>query len=263
MNLVSRLAALTILLLAAQAGRTAEIDWLVAPYVWAADTSLDLSINGDPALGATLPFSDLIDKLDNAFMLHIEGRPSSSDIGGFFDILSMTISDNSVTPVGPGGPILGDLDVATKLSMGLYEAGAVLSFGDTSYDKTVLEILLGMRYVDVDQTLNITLPGPVATVIDRRISVSEIDLLVGARVMGKFTDRLGYKLRADYANFGTDGTLNLLASVGYTFGQTGLFSIDLGYRHMTMDLSDNLGIGVSSESEVKLSGPTVGFLFRF
>jgi hypothetical protein len=32
---------------------------------------------------------------------------------------------------------------------------------------------------------------------------------------------------------------------------------------MTIDLSDNLDIGVSSESEIELSGPAIGFVFNF
>jgi len=239
-----------------------DIEWQIAPYIWAADVGLDLTINNDPALGISVPFSDIVDKLDGAFMLHVEGRGASSNIGGFADLISIKISDSIVTAVGPGGPILGDLTVATELSIGLYEAGGLLRFGDLSIDSTVMDILIGARYVDVDQDLSITLPGPAGTVIDRSISVSELDMLVGVRAIGKFTDRLGYQVRGDYAGFGTDGTVNLLASLGYTFGQ-GLFTLDLSYRYMRLELSDNLNNGSSSSSEIDLSGPALGFVFNF
>ena len=239
----------------------AEIDWEVAPYIWAADVSLDMTINGDPALGVDVAFADLVDKLDSAFMLYVEGI-ADSGIGGFADLISLTLSDSSVTPVGPGGPILNDLVVNTELSMGLYEAGGLLRFGDPDIDKAVMDILLGLRYVDIHQDLAITLPGPGGNVIDRSTSVSEVDALVGVRLVGRLSPRLGYQVRGDYADLGTEGTLNLLASLGYTFGD-GRFTLDVGYRHMTMDLADNLNTGAATASDIPLSGPLVGFVFRF
>jgi len=245
-------------------GAAAEIDWQFAPYLWAADVGLDTTINGDPVLGTSVPFKDLVDKLDSAIMLHGEGNDTDSGIGGFVDFISMSLSDTNVTPIGPGGPVgPGDLTVATGLSMGLYEAGGILRFGDIGIDKTVMDILLGARYVDIEQNLRITLPGPAAVDIDRRIDVSEIDLMVGVRVLGQFTDRFRYKLRGDYADFGTDGTINLYAGAHYGFGQTGLFALELGYRYMSMDLSENLGIGATSSSDISLSGPALGFVFSF
>jgi hypothetical protein len=239
----------------------AEIEWEIAPYIWAADVGLDTTINGDPVLGVTVPFSDLVDKLDSAFMIHGEGI-SDSGFGGFADIITLTVSDSSVTPVGPGGPILGDLAVNTEISVGMYEAGGILRFGDAGIDKTVMDILLGLRYVDIDQDLAITLPGPAGNVINRNISVSEVDALIGVRVVGQFSQRLGYQVRGDYADLGTEGSWNLLATLGYTFGE-GLFTLDVGYRHMMLDLADNLNTGGNSSSDLDMSGPLVGFVFRF
>ena len=256
------ISALLALISASQPSLADEIEWQIAPYIWAADVGLDLTINNDPALGISVPFKNIVDKLDGAFMLHVEGRGATSNIGGFADIISLKISDSGVIAVGPGGPVLGDLVVETELSMGLYEAGGLLRFGDLSIDSTVMDILIGARYVDVDQDLSITLPGPAGTIIPRSISVSELDMLVGVRAIGKFTDRLGYQVRGDYAGFGTDGTINLLASIGYTFGQ-GLFTLDLSYRYMSLELSDNLNNGANSSSEIDLSGPALGFVFNF
>lgn len=246
-----------------QASHAAEIDWKVAPYLWAADVGLDLTINNDPVLGATVPFSDLVDKLDSAFMIHAEGIGSDSNIGGFVDVISMSLSDSSVTAVGPGGPILGDLVVATDLSLNLYEGGGILRFGDEGVDRTIMDILLGIRYVDVEMDLNITLPGPGGTPIDRRVKVSETDAMIGVRVLGRFTDRFGYRLRGDISDLGTDGIINLLAGVNYGFGQTQLFSMELGYRYLEMELSNNLNNGATSSSEITFAGPFLGLVFSF
>lgn len=239
----------------------AQTEWQVAPYLWMSDVSLDLTLN-DRELGGTVPFSDIVDKLDGAFMIRAEGRGSGSGVGGFFDMITITLRDGSVTPVGPGGPVLGDLVTSSKLSMGLFDAGLTLRFGDLEADRFVLDILGGIRYVDVEQDIAITLPGPLETMISRQIDATEVDLLIGARGVGKLSDRWHYRLRGDYSNFGTDGTLNLLAAIGYSFGQTGLFSLDVGYRHLMMELSNNLDTG-SSSSDIELSGPIVGFVFSF
>lgn len=251
--------AVTLLALSGMA--RAQTEWQVAPYLWMADVGLDVAIN-DRELGATVPFSDIVDKLDGAFMIRVEGRSAGSGVGGFFDMITLTIRDSSVTPVGPGGPILGDLATSTKLSTGLFDAGVTLRFGDLDVDRFVLDILGGMRYVDMQQDIAITLPGPNETVVTRQIDATEVDLLIGARGLGKLSDRWHYRLRADYSNFGTDGTLNLLAAIGYSFGQTGLFSLDVGYRHLAMELSNNLEFG-SSSSDIEFSGPIVGFVFSF
>ena len=243
--------------------RSAEIDWQIAPYLWAADVSLDLTINNDPALGGTVPFSDIVDKLDSAFMFHAEGIGSDSSIGGYVDVISMSVSDSAITPVGPGGPITGDLVTTTDLGMNLYEGGGILRFGDTGIDRTIMDILLGLRYVDVEQTLEITLPGPGGSTVNRRIKVSETDVMIGVRVLGRFSDRFGYRLRGDISDLGTDGIVNLLAGVNYGFGQTQSFGMELGYRYLTMDLSNNLNNGAASSSTLTFAGPVLGFVFSF
>ena len=71
-----------------------------------------------------------------------------------------------------------------------------------------------------------------------------------------------YGARADIGGGGTDGTFNALAAIGYTFGETGLFSLDLGYRYMTIKLENNQD-GTNIESEITMSGPLLGFIFNF
>ena len=241
--------------------RAQGLDWQIAPYFWMPDVSLDTTINGDPALGTTVPFSDLVDKLEGALMLHAEMR--GPRFGAFLDIISMKLSDSGITPVGPGGPILGDLLTDTTLKMGLFEIGGLYRFGEAAPGSVAIDVLLGIRQVEVDQNILITLPGPAGTELNPIINVSETDFVMGGRVRGMFNDRWGYRARADYGVGGTDGTLNLLASVGYTFGDSGLFTLDIGYRHLKMELSQGLGNGVATASDITFSGPIVGLIFSF
>ena len=69
-------------------------------------------------------------------------------------------------------------------------------------------------------------------------------------------------MRADIAGGGTEGTINGLAAVGYAFGQSGLFSLDLGYRYMNIELKSENSNG-TIESDITVSGPVLGFIFNF
>ena len=126
----------------------------------------------------------------------------------------------------------------------------------------MFDVLLGVRVVDVDQNINLILPGPGGTPVNRSNAVSESDAFIGGRLVGKFADRWHYSARADIGGGGTSGTFNILGSVGYSFGQTGLFSLDLGYRYMTIKLENNED-GTSTETDITLSGPLLGFIFTF
>lgn len=238
----------------------ADLEWTIAPYLWAADVGLDVTVNNDPIIGTNVPFSDLVDKLDGAFMLHLEMK--GDRFGTMFDSIYIKLADSAVIPVGPGGPILGDLLIDTELTLTLYEFAAFYRVGNTDPDSGAFDILAGVRQVDVDQVLDIILPGPGMMPVAAGIDVSETDFVFGARFAGKFNDRWSYRLRADYGTGGTEGTTNALASIGYTFGQTGLFSMELGYRYLNLELKNNSG-GTLTETDLTMSGPLLGLVFRF
>jgi len=236
------------------------IDWIVAPYLWGSGVSLDVTVNNDPVIGADVSLSDLLDKQDGVFMGHFEGR--GERFGVFVDTIYLSLADSNVISIGPGGPILGDLITDMKITLKLYEFGGAYRIGDDSPGSAAFDILLAARLIDVDQNLDLILPGPVATPVNLSIAVSETDVVLGARLIGKFTEKWHYKLRADVGGGGTDGTFNVLGAVGYTFGQTGLFSLDLGYRYMTIEL-ENKQNGTTTETDITMSGPLLGFIFKF
>ena len=229
-------------------------------YVWTSDVGLDVAVNSDPVLGTTVPFSDLLDKVDAVFMGHFEGR--GHKIGVFADAIYLDLGDQATISVGPGGPISGDLAIDIDMKMSLYELGGLYRIGNADPGTAEFDILFGARLIDMDQTMNIILPGPAGTVITRNIDVSETDAFLGGRVIGKFNDKWGYTVRADFGGGGTDGTFNALGAIGYEFGETGLFSIDVGYRYMSIEMSDENN-GTLTEIETNMSGPFVGFIFNF
>ena len=237
-----------------------DIEWTIAPYFWGAGVTLDVAVDGNPAIGADVSLKDILDKLDSVFMGHAEGR--GERFGLFIDTIYMSLADSNVIPIGPGGPILGDLITDMKLTLKLYDVGGIYRVPNFSSGSTTFDILLGARLVDVDQNLDAILPGPSAMPVNLALNVSETDVFLGGRVMGDFTAKWHYKVRADFSAGGTDGTYNLLGAVGYTFGDTGLFSLDLGYRYMSIKLKNDVS-GTAVESDLTMSGPIVGFIFNF
>ena len=257
---VTIIAIITVLGLLPQQSHAEGIDWTIAPYLWGSSVGLDVTVNDDPVIGTELPLSDLIDKLDSAFMGHFEGR--GERFGVFVDTNYVSLADSNVIPIGPGGPILGDLTTDMSLTLKLYELGGAYRIGDDSPGSVAFDILLAARLVDVEQNLDVILPGPAATPVNLSLAISETDVVLGARLIGKFTEKWHYKVRADVGGGGTDGTFNALGAVGYTFGQTGLFSLDLGYRYMTIKLENNLD-GTLIKTDITMSGPVLGFVFNF
>lgn len=233
--------------------------WVVAPYLWASDVHLDLAVN-DQSLGGSAEFRDLLDKVDTAFMGHVEARRGGW--GLFADVIYMDLSDSRSTPVGPGGPILGDLQTAASLNLKIYEVGGVFDLTGGS-ERTRVDLLAGIRAIDADIEADITLPGPAARVVPIRTGPSETDIMVGVRVINTFAERWTLGVRGDVSYGGTDGVLNTLATVGYTFGDTGLFTLTAGYRHMTINLAGSTQGGSPAETDIVLSGPIVGGVFRF
>jgi hypothetical protein len=243
-----------------QQSRADDLNWMIAPYLWASDVGLDLVVNNDPIIGTEVPFKEILDKLDSVFMGHFE--LSSDNFGAFLDTVYIGLADSAVIPFGPGGPILGDALVDTDLTMKLFELGVFYRMGSTDPGSTAFDIVGGVRLVDAEQNINIILPGPGATPVDMNIDSSETDIFIGGRIVGTLSDKWHYTVRADYAGGGTEGTVNAIGAFGYTFGQSGLFSLDLGYRYMNIELK-NEDSGTTTETEITMSGPILGFIFNF
>jgi len=170
--------------LTSQQSRADDLVWTIAPYLWASDVGMDVTVNGDPALGGDVAFKDLIDKVDTALMGHVE--VSSDTFGAFFDGISLDLSDNKVINLGPGGPILGDIPVDIGLKMKIYELGGFYRMGSGDVGSVAFDIIGGVRLVDITQNLDLVLPDPIG-VVSETIEESETDIFVGGRLVGKFS----------------------------------------------------------------------------
>jgi hypothetical protein len=260
------LVVICLMFMPARQAEAQDWEWVIAPYIWGADTGADLSI-AESELGTVVSFNDLVDKLNAGFMGHFEGRKGK--FGLFFDMVYMDLGDSFAMTIGPDGPgpVGADLTVDVQMKMGLYDLAGIYRLGEPAAGAAVLDLFLGARLIDIDLALDGALigtgPGGADEEFDAGLAPSETDLLLGARVSGMFNERWHWKLLADFSTGGSDGTFNTMGAVGYTFGQNGLFSLDAGYRYHHVKMSDQLEANIPSDIEIEFSGPIVGFIFAF
>lgn len=235
-------------------------EWTLVPYLWASDISMEVKIAGEPVLETDIDFGDLLDKVDLALTLHFEGRKGP---GGFLLDMTVISLSNEMTFSGSGGPSLppDGTVVNAEVDLGIYEVGGFYRPGG---EKTGLDILAGIRYVGIDQNIDITLPFPPDDPIGTRIesSPSVTDGFIGLRYTTMFGQRWGFGIRGDIAAGGTEQTLNGIIGISYHFGKSGRYALRLGYRYMTIEIEEDEG-GVKIETDMTMSGIYGGLVFQW
>jgi len=239
-----RIAALLVLSPLASAAN--ETEWLVAPYIWLTDVTLDQSSGVSGGISA----SDLLDKSDSVGMIRVEA--ARNRWGFTVDYLWLDVSEGATIPLPPpfGANLIVELDVSIVDLGGFFRP----SGSDSGVD-----YLFGIRNINVEKTLLATPVGGGPT--QRFDGDSEFtDVFGGARYLHRFDDNWDLNLRGDYSFGDSEGTWNLLASIGYRFNKT--FALNLGYRHLAIEFEETVSGGVET-TDLELSGPLLGFLFRF
>ena len=235
--------------------------WTLAPYVWVPGITVDSEFTGEPGLPDDGSDVSIIDKLDTAFMGHAEGRKGR--LGAYIDIIYVELSDENSTTVGPGRPVSDELAASSNLTLGLLDVGALLRLTDSKSGPLDFDVLLGARFIDIELDTIISLPLPGSASLDAGTEVSDNDMMVGGRLLGRINERWYWTARADYSFGDSEGTVNGLASIGYVFGETGLFSLDVGYRHMTLKTETRRPNGAQVVHDLQIAGPVIGLVFRF
>jgi hypothetical protein len=224
-----------------------EGEWLVAPYIWAADVSWDLSARGD----GTVEFSNIVDKLDGAALIRIEYVRNK--IGFTFDYVSMSLSDR--TNISTPGPLPISININADLGLTVFEAGV---FYRPSATDNGVDILAGVRETDVDSTLTVTPANQPTERFDTGKGFT--DIYIGARYLHRLSEAWDFSIRGDYGFGGSEGALNLMAGVGWR--SRGSFGMSFAYRHLAFEMDQRVD-GEAVTNEFDFSGPALGFMFRF
>lgn len=234
----------------------ADWEWTLTPYLWGPDTSLDVAVNDDEVLGGDLSFTDLLDKLDVALQVHFEGRRDR--LGFLLDATYLDTSDSTTTP--PRNLLPDGARVSTDAKSVLLEAGGFYRLtGDAG---TGLDLLLGVRVIDLDLDVDITVPPPLDVSTSGSTSETLTDAFIGLRYLGSLGEHWLFTVRGDVGTGDTEQALNASGYVGYRFGESGRFTVLAGYRHLKLELEDDSDVAEVS-TELTMTGPALGLAFQF
>jgi len=216
-------------------------EWSVTPYGWAINVDLDTGV--DQPSGSTVDFSDLVDNLDFAGQLHLEGRKNR--FGFLVDFTNLQLSDRTSQ---------GQFELDTDTTVSLLEAAAIFSLADGT-PRT--EVLLGVRSLKLDLKVKLESSGPLG--FTQRVSedVTLTDIMAGIRYVAPLSDKWTVVVRGDVATGDTDFTWNASAIVGYQIGKSS--TLQFGYRYLNIEFDEQGPL----DPEMTISGPEVGITFNF
>lgn len=228
----------------AQAAEDDGWQWIVAPYGWVAGIDTDLERTEPPAGGIDTDreFDDVVDKIDGAFQIHVEGQ--TDHWGVFADFSFLGLADDRERP---------RFETNSDLDVRLFEAAGVWSPDDERY--AGLELFAGLRYIDVDLTVEFDPTNPLfdTTVFDGGDSYS--DFMLGARYTMPLSERWALTLRGDGSFGDTEGTWNASAVTNFRM-KNGAWIF--GYRYLVVELDTG-----DSNTEIAVHGPIIGYGFIF
>ena len=219
-------------------------EWIVAPYGWAASIGTDLERRTPPTGGISTDtsFSDIVDKIDGAFQIHIEGQ--NERWGMFTDFTFIGLADERDRP---------RFHTESDLDTRLFELAAVWSPGEGRYRGW--DLFAGLRYIDVDLTVRFIPTNPAFNPTTFDGGETYNDFMLGARYTWALSDRWGLTLRGDGSFGDTDGTWNTSAVASYRMKRGSWF---FGYRYLSVELETDDG-----STDITMSGPMIGYGFIF
>ena len=228
---------------AATADDQNSVGWSITPYLWAPTTKVDLKFQ-NTSIADEVSFNDLLDTLDQAFMLHVEGGKGNWSFFG--DVTYLNTSEvNERTLLA--------IDSRSKQTF----VDAALSWWPAGVD-TPFSVFGGLRYSGFDDRYTFRLIQDGSVVGTSGSSSDYYDALLGLRYRFDLSDRWSLLTHADMSFGDSEGTFLLRANLAWAVGQRRQNKILFGYQYKQATYEDN-----GLKSEFRISGPMAGFSFRF
>lgn len=221
---------------------SATTTWSITPYIWAPTTKVDLALMDESIGQDEISFNDLLDTLDAAFMVHVEG--GQGNWSAFGDLTFLDTSDTTERPL---------LTVDTDSEQIFLDAAVAYWPGGTGSN---LSVFGGLRYSSFDDRYRFSLNGePVG---ESRTSNDYYDALLGARYFFALGDRWALLTRGDLSFGDSEGTFLLRAELAYAVGKRRQNQILIGYQYKQAEFKDG-----DLTTDFTYYGPNAGFSFRF
>jgi hypothetical protein len=228
--------------------------WSATPYVWATDIGVNLNVADRELVDADLAFDDLLEKLDRAAMVRVEGMRGPH--GMRFDLLNVELADahSAELPGGSGATLGVDLGVGLTI----FDATGVF---DARGDGEGFSLVYGTRLIRQRNDLDATLNRDGATLRARSLDTTDtlVDGLVGFRFARTLPHNFSYELAADVSAGSTELTWSAGPTIGYSFGDGDRYRVTAGYRRMDIDFET----AETVDADMSMSGLLIGFRFDF
>ena len=215
-------------------------------YIWA------VAIEGDLTVGTNtgplkVPFSDIVDNLEAAFILHFEAMYNNK-FGLLVDVNYLDIGSDVTVPIGPGLP--AKVDFNTTL-------GEVSGFYRINRDKHNFDLIAGMRYTILED--NVTSNSGL-TLVD--VSKDWVDPLIGMRWLWDFADKWKLIVRGDIGGFGVGSDFSWQGAATVDWQPFKYVSFIGGYRAIGQDYKEGSG-PTQFRLDATFHGPLLGVNFRW
>jgi hypothetical protein len=225
---------------AAQSGSNGW-EFSIAPYLVAAGMDGSITVKGIEA-DVDVPFSDIIDKLDFAAMVHFDMRNERWVL--MSDLFYVDLE-------GSNDVALGSATVAVQQTLFEVAGGYRVS--------PVFTLLAGARWVDLENQIRYT-----GEILDEGVSAGKswIDPFVGVHLMAPLSERWWFGARGDIGGFGVGSDLAWQAYADIGFNASKLVTIFLGYHAIDMDYEYGSGRDLF-RYDMLIAGPQIGVAFSF
>jgi hypothetical protein len=227
-----------------------EWNWAVTPYVWTTDLGMGLTVADRELVDTEVAFEDLVEKLDGAAMVRVEGKRGEHGIA--FDVFNVELVDtHSVELPGATGTDLS-LDIGVGLT--ILDAAGVY---DPRGDGKGFSLVYGARVIEQRNDLDAVLHHEGTAAAGNSLETTDrfVDGLVGFRYVRELPHNLSYGFAADVSTGGTELTWSAGPALGYTFGDRDQYRVTVGYRRMDIDFETEEPI----EADMSMSGLLIGF----
>ena len=224
-----------------------EGDWKfnLAPfYLWGINIDGDLSV-GPRTAPVDVPFDDIFDSLDAAFIFHFETL-YKTQWGFLVDVNYLDLENTMSLPMG--------ISQNVDLSLTLAEFSGFYRLQRAAHN---IDFIAGLRYIDMENKISVV-GGP--TLFDGNKDWT--DPLVGARWMWGFADGWSLIARGDIGGFGVGSDFSWHA-LGLVEWQPWKYaSFIAGYRALDVDYKDGSGRDYFN-IDATIHGPVIGVNFNW
>lgn len=228
--------------------------WSVTPYLWATDVGVDVEIADRQVVDAVITVEELMKDVETIAQVRVEAQKGAH--GLFADLFDVTLSDETTGLPLPQGA--GSAAIESDMGMTIAELGG---FYDPNGDQQGFQILYGARLLNQRAEIDATfeLANGATVVRDYELDDTLVDALAGVRYVQRLSSRWILEAEADVSAGGTELTWSAGPTIGYTFGETGRYTLTGGYRRMVVEFETDEPV----EAEMTLSGALVGLRVAF